>query len=84
MRFQNVCLEAIGAEIPEEIWSSDQIEAQLAPLYQRIKLPEGRLALMSGIDVGYGHLERRPAAQVSAAATKQSKQQVLTDPKSAA
>ena len=50
MQFQNVCLEAIGAEIPDEIWSSDQIEAQLAPLYQRIKLPEGRLALMSGID----------------------------------
>ena len=49
MRFQNVCLETIGAEIPEEIWSSDQIEQKLAPIYERIKLPEGRLALMSGI-----------------------------------
>ncbi len=35
--------------IPDEVWSSDQIESQLAPLYERLKLPEGRLALMSGI-----------------------------------
>jgi len=48
--FENVCLESIGAVIPEEIWTSDRLEADLAPLYQRLKLPEGRLALMSGID----------------------------------
>ncbi|MFG0262076.1 MAG: 3-oxoacyl-ACP synthase III, partial [Novipirellula sp. JB048] len=50
MRFNNVCLDAIGTEIPEEIWTSDAIEQRLAPLYERLKLPEGRLALMSGID----------------------------------
>ena len=50
MQFNNVCLEAIGAEIPEEAWSSDQIEQMLSPLYRRLRLPEGRLALMSGID----------------------------------
>ena len=49
MKFANVCLEAIGAVIPDEIWSSDSIEAQLSPVYERIKLPEGRLELMSGI-----------------------------------
>ncbi len=49
MRFQNVCLEAIGAVLPDEIWTSDQIEQRLQPLYQRLKLPEGRLELMSGI-----------------------------------
>ncbi len=49
MRFANVCLESIGAEIPEETWSSQAIEARLQPLYQRLKLPEGRLELMSGI-----------------------------------
>ncbi len=49
MKFDNVCLEAIGAEIPEEIWSSDSIETRLQPLYERLKLPEGRLELMSGI-----------------------------------
>ena len=49
MRFSNVCLESIGAEIPSEVWSSQQLEQQLQPLYQRLKLPEGRLELMSGI-----------------------------------
>ncbi len=49
MKFANVCLEAIGAVVPEEIWSSDSIEAQLRPVYERIRLPEGRLELMSGI-----------------------------------
>ncbi|MEO1524297.1 MAG: 3-oxoacyl-ACP synthase III [Planctomycetota bacterium] len=49
MRFKHVRLAAIGAILPQEIWSSDQIEQQLAPLYERLKLPEGRLELMSGI-----------------------------------
>lgn len=49
MRFKNVCLESIGAVIPEEVWTSSQLETQLAPLYERLKLPEGRLELMSGI-----------------------------------
>lgn len=35
--------------VPEEVVTSDQIEELLAPLYQRLRLPEGRLELMSGI-----------------------------------
>lgn len=49
MRFDNVCLESIGVCLPEEVWSSSDIERRLAPLYDRLKLPEGRLELMSGI-----------------------------------
>ncbi|MCG8652100.1 MAG: 3-oxoacyl-ACP synthase III [Pirellulales bacterium] len=49
MRFDGVFLESIGAEIPEEIWTSEEIERRLEPLYHRLKLPEGRLELMSGI-----------------------------------
>jgi acyl-CoA:acyl-CoA alkyltransferase len=49
MRYQNVCLESLGYAIPDEIVSSDEIERRLEPLYQRLKLPEGRLELMSGI-----------------------------------
>jgi 3-oxoacyl-[acyl-carrier-protein] synthase-3 len=49
VRFNNVCLESIGAVIPDEIWTSDDIEARLNPLYERLKLPAGRLAMMSGI-----------------------------------
>jgi 3-oxoacyl-[acyl-carrier-protein] synthase-3 len=49
MKFDQVRLAAVGAWVPEEVWSSDGIEARLAPLYQRLRLPEGRLELMSGI-----------------------------------
>lgn len=50
MRFSNVSLDAIGTELPQEIWTSDDLERKLEPLYSRLKLPEGRLALMSGIN----------------------------------
>jgi 3-oxoacyl-[acyl-carrier-protein] synthase III len=49
MRFQNVCLEAFAYTVPEEVVTSDQIEAWLEPLYTRLRLPEGRLELMTGI-----------------------------------
>jgi acyl-CoA:acyl-CoA alkyltransferase len=49
MRYQNVCLEAFACTLPEEIVTSTEIEARLAPAYQRIGLPEGRLELITGI-----------------------------------
>ena len=49
MRYQNVCLESIGYVLPEEIWTTSEVEQKLAPLYERLKLPEGRLELMTGI-----------------------------------
>ncbi|HUY88001.1 MAG TPA: 3-oxoacyl-ACP synthase III [Pirellulales bacterium] len=49
MRYQHVCLEAFGYVLPEETVSSSQIETWLAPLYRRLRLPEGRLELMTGI-----------------------------------
>ncbi|QEG22741.1 3-oxoacyl-ACP synthase III [Mariniblastus fucicola] len=49
MRYQNVCLESIGYLLPQEIWTTDDVEQKLAPLYERLKLPEGRLELMTGI-----------------------------------
>jgi acyl-CoA:acyl-CoA alkyltransferase len=49
MLYQNVCLESLAYTLPEEIVGSDEIERRLAPLYQRLRLPEGRLELMTGI-----------------------------------
>ncbi|MEN6405714.1 MAG: 3-oxoacyl-ACP synthase III [Thermoguttaceae bacterium] len=49
MRYENVCLETIACTLPDEIVSSDDIERQLEPLYRRLRLPEGRLELMTGI-----------------------------------
>ncbi len=48
-RYKNVCLEGFGYALPEEIISSNEIERRLAPLYERLRLPPGRLELMTGI-----------------------------------
>lgn len=49
MRFENVCIESLAVALPDEVWTSAQIEERLRPLYERLKLPVGRLELMSGI-----------------------------------
>src|SRR5678815_4640292 len=49
MRYSSVCIESLGYTLPEEILSSEEIERRLEPLYRRLRLPEGRLELMSGI-----------------------------------
>ncbi|TWT56751.1 3-oxoacyl-[acyl-carrier-protein] synthase 3 [Thalassoglobus neptunius] len=49
MRYQHVCLEAFVAHPPTEIVTSEEIEARLKPVYERLSLPEGRLELMTGI-----------------------------------
>src|SRR5438105_1873451 len=49
MKYQNVCLEAFGYTLPDEIVTSQELESRLEPLYTRLKLPQGRLELMSGI-----------------------------------
>ena len=49
MNFENVCIESLGYALGPNVWSSASIEEQLAPLYERLKLPEGRLELMTGI-----------------------------------
>ncbi len=64
--YSSVCLHSFGYEIPPRILSSDDIETRLAPIYQRLKLPNGRLEMMSGIR------ERRlwpPGTKPSAAAS---------------
>ncbi|MEM9368394.1 MAG: 3-oxoacyl-ACP synthase III [Planctomycetota bacterium] len=49
MEFEDVVLAGVGIELPAERWTSEHMESMLEPLYQRLRLPEGRLAMMSGI-----------------------------------
>src|SRR6476646_8848259 len=49
MHFRRVFLESFGYTLPDEIVTTATLEQRLAPLYQRLRLPEGRLELMSGI-----------------------------------
>lgn len=49
MHYKNVCLNSFGYELPPREVSSAELEERLAPVYERLKLPPGRLELMSGI-----------------------------------
>ena len=49
MRYQHVCIEAVSYLLPPHVITSDEIETQLAPVYQALGLPEGRLELMTCI-----------------------------------
>jgi 3-oxoacyl-[acyl-carrier-protein] synthase III len=49
MRFAHTCIESLAVALPEAVLTSVEIEARLRPLYERLKLPEGRLELMTGI-----------------------------------
>src|SRR3954467_14288475 len=49
MKFSHACIESIATVLPDEVWSSAAIEERLRPLYERLKLPAGRLELMTGI-----------------------------------
>ena len=49
MNFKDVAIESIAYALPDEIWTSADVEAKLAPVYERLRLPEGRLELMTGI-----------------------------------
>ncbi len=49
MKFAHACIESLAVALPDERWTSAAIEEQLRPLYERLKLPAGRLELMTGI-----------------------------------
>ena len=49
MRFARAVLSTPEVELPPEVWTSAEVERRLAPLYARLRLPEGRLELMTGI-----------------------------------
>lgn len=69
--FSRVCLHTFGYEFPPNVLTSDEIERRLAPVYQHLRLPEGRLEMMSGIS------ERRlwePGTKPSEAAARAGRQ----------
>lgn len=49
MRYQYVCLESLAYTLPPHVVTSAEIERRLAPVYERLGLPAGRLELMTGI-----------------------------------
>jgi 3-oxoacyl-[acyl-carrier-protein] synthase-3 len=49
VNFKNVAIESLAYALPDEVWTSADLEGRLSGLYERLRLPEGRLELMSGI-----------------------------------
>ncbi len=49
IQYLNVSLHTFGYQLPPNILRSEDIEHRLNSLYERLKLPAGRLELMSGI-----------------------------------
>ncbi len=68
MKFEHVCIESLALVLPDEVWTSAEIEDRLRPLYERLKLPAGRLELMTGIRERRMWPEGTRASDASAAA----------------
>ena len=49
MKYSNVCVDALAYTLPEEVLPTERLEELLEPLYSRLKLPTGRLEILSGI-----------------------------------
>ena len=48
-RYEHVCFDSFGYVLPEHVVTSAEIERELAPVYERLGLHEGRLEMMAGI-----------------------------------
>jgi acyl-CoA:acyl-CoA alkyltransferase len=49
MQYKKVCVESFGYELPNNIVTSVSLEERLAPVYEKLSLPYGRLEMMTGI-----------------------------------
>ena len=49
MKFSSVMIDAYAHFLSDQVVTSDEIEQRLSSVYKRLKLPEGRLELMTGI-----------------------------------
>lgn len=71
MKFNHLRLHSFAYEEPESFLTSDQIEEELKVLYERAKLPAGRLELQTGIKRrGFWKKGTSPSSIASKAAEK--------------
>lgn len=71
MNYENVVIEDYAYIDPPEVLTSEKLEELLAPVYTRLKLPQGRLELMTGIKSrGFWPNSTRPSSIATEAATK--------------
>ncbi len=71
MKFNHVRLHSFAYAEPAQFMTSDEMEERLAPLYERAKLPAGRLELQTGIKRrGFWPMGTRPSSIATEAAVK--------------
>ena len=71
MRYQHVCVAAAVHNPAPNVVTSDDLEQQLAPVYERLSLPQGRLELMTGINERRFYDPGTLPGQVSVETTRQ-------------
>ncbi|WP_372880645.1 3-oxoacyl-ACP synthase III [Psychromonas sp.] len=49
MKYSNVYINSLNYELAPDIISSAELESRLAPLYQKLRIPKGQLAALTGI-----------------------------------
>src|SRR5690606_10670757 len=71
MKWNNVAISNMAYVDAPIFLSSDDIEQRLAPVYERLKLPEGRLELQTSIKTrGFWKVGEKPSHIASLAALK--------------
>ncbi|HHP7233692.1 MAG TPA: 3-oxoacyl-ACP synthase III [Desulfobacterales bacterium] len=49
LRYDNVIIDAFGYELPPNVFTSDDLEEQLEPLYRALRFQKGQLEALTGI-----------------------------------
>lgn len=49
MKYEHVCIDAFGYELPPNVVLTEDLESRLAPVYQRLRLQPGQLEALTGI-----------------------------------
>ncbi len=71
MRYEKVCIEAFGYELPKKVVTSLSLEERLAPVYEKLNLSYGRFEMMTGIrERRFWDAKTRPSKVSTKAARK--------------
>ncbi|MCM8534194.1 MAG: 3-oxoacyl-ACP synthase III [Lentisphaeraceae bacterium] len=80
MLYNNVCIEGFEAHLPPNSITSEEIENQLSDVYEKLRLPPGRLEMFSGIKARkYWELGTKPS-DVSTQAAQNLLERLNIDP----
>ncbi|MDR2755467.1 MAG: 3-oxoacyl-ACP synthase III [Planctomycetaceae bacterium] len=81
MKYTKVCVDAFSYTLPEEVVCTAELELRLRPLYQRLKLQEGRLEILTGIRERRLWLQNRTPGTQSITTVRRLLEQTQIDPR---